>query len=134
MLIVVFFTSCSKENKIDSNLLVFHATPFKSESFEVEVPVFTGYGGDETTTETRYKVIHFKEGGKLDFFTVDAKNKIIAGVVSHGTYKLDYPNITNITLASEQSSTVVSRPQSGSGMTFTLDGLTFIQSSENFTQ
>lgn len=117
--------ACSKEEKVDSNLIVFHANAFKSEAYEVEINENSQLPGIDKT-ETRYRVIHFKEGGILEFYEVDGRDEV-KGVKSKGSYKISYPKITNITLVSNQTETEVTRPSDGSGMYFYLDGLRYSQ-------
>lgn len=130
LLLTMTFMSCTEDESPNRDEIVLFSTYFKSQSFIEKVPVFDGIGGNTTRDEVRHRVIIFKQGGELEFFTVNQRNEIIAGVRSRGSYKIDYPRIYDISLASTQTETTVY--QENGNLTMMLDGLKWSASLDSF--
>lgn len=131
MLLSVSFIACEKEKKIDKDVIVFESSTFISEPIIYD-EVKDIFGSTITNTITEHKVIRFKGGGKLEYFTVDEFDKITSKIVLNGSYKLNYPNISELNAGTEQSKTVVNK--SGSDMSFELDGLLYENTLTHFSK
>lgn len=105
---VIIFFSCSEdvEPEISKDELVLFTTTFQTQPFEVVTELPTGNGDTYFKTEYRSLVVRFKDAGRMERFTVDADNKMI-GAVSHGSYKLEYPRIYDISMFEDKETVVL---------------------------
>ena len=128
---VLFSCSEDDEPEINRDELVLFTTTFQSQPFEVTTELPTGYGGTYTKTEYRSLVVRFKESGRMEKFMVDANSKMI-GIVTRGSYKLDYPRIYDISMF-EDTETMILKTANNT-LRLELDDMVFQSTLERFEE